>query len=139
MHWRADAMGAKYLKRTSFGTRGSQVQILPLRPALSTVRKIDPDSFPDRYAPVVWLLSSPALSKRRHRSLARRLVAVSRRAVLLVAVGQRPHLWRVHGRGGSVEDAADHDAIDKQVKIAPPRGHCCVRQNVSPVRKTSIA
>ena len=78
-------------------------------------------------------------SKRRHRSLARRLVAVSRRAVLVVAVGQRPHLWRAHGRGGSVEDAADHDAIDKQVKIAPPRGHCSVRQNVSPVRKTSIA
>ena len=33
---------------TSFGTRGSQVQILPLRPSLSPARQQLPDSFPDR-------------------------------------------------------------------------------------------
>jgi hypothetical protein len=32
----------------SFGTRGSQVQILPLRPTLSRYSKPRPDSFPDR-------------------------------------------------------------------------------------------
>jgi hypothetical protein len=36
---------------TSFGTRGSQVQILPLRPILSSSRKGCPDSFPDRLEP----------------------------------------------------------------------------------------
>jgi hypothetical protein len=30
-----DGIAAKYLKRTSFGTRGSQVQILPVRPTFS--------------------------------------------------------------------------------------------------------
>src|SRR5262249_3233021 len=35
------------------GTRGSQFQTLPLRPTLSTIRKINPDSFPDRYAQIV--------------------------------------------------------------------------------------
>ena len=36
------------------------------------------------------LFPSPALGERCHRSLARRRVAVDRRAVLVVAVGQRP-------------------------------------------------
>src|SRR5215471_10260658 len=36
------------------------------------------------------LCPSPALGERRHRSFACRLVAVSRRAVLVVAKGQRP-------------------------------------------------
>src|SRR5262245_51834903 len=41
--------------------------------------------------PILELLPSPALSERRHRGLARRLVAVRRRAVLMVAKGERPH------------------------------------------------
>src|SRR5262249_340582 len=36
------------------------------------------------------LLPPPALGERRHRSLARRLVAVNRRAVFVVAISQRP-------------------------------------------------
>ena len=36
--------------RTSFGTRGSQVQILPLRPTLNPIQTNQPDSFPDRNA-----------------------------------------------------------------------------------------
>ena len=38
-----------------------------------------------------------------------------------MAIGQRPQPWRAHGRGGSLHDAADHDAIDKHVIIAPAR------------------
>src|SRR5262245_48615964 len=43
-------MAAKYLKRTPFGTRGSQVQILPLRPAFSMHERLD-------VRPGVWLIS----------------------------------------------------------------------------------
>src|SRR5262249_12244065 len=35
-------------RATSCGTRGSQVQIAPLRPVLSSPGNIKPDSFPDR-------------------------------------------------------------------------------------------
>jgi hypothetical protein len=51
------------------------------------------------------LLPSPAPSEGHHRSLACRLVAVRRVAVLVEAVGRR----RAYGRCGSVEDAANHD------------------------------
>ena len=37
------------------------------------------------------LSCTPALGERRHRGLTRRLVAVCRRAILMIAKGQRPH------------------------------------------------
>jgi hypothetical protein len=63
------------------------------------------------------LLPSPAPSEGHHRSLACRLVAVRRVAVLVEAVGQRPHPRRAHGRGGGVEDAADDSAIGEHVEV----------------------
>src|SRR2546430_5062090 len=59
----------------------------------------------------------PALGKCRHRSLARRPVAVRRRAVLVVAEGERPHPRRANWPGIGVEDAADDDAIGEHVEI----------------------
>src|SRR5262249_29809024 len=53
----------------------------------------------------------------RHRSLARRLIAVRRRAVFMVPEGKRPHPRRVYGRRISLEDAADDSALRKHVKI----------------------
>src|SRR5262249_36600682 len=82
---------------------------------------------------------SPALSERPHRSLACWLVAADRRAVLVVAIAQHPQPRGAHGRGGGFHDAADNYAFGKHVIIAPPRGHCSVRQNASPARNTSIA
>ncbi len=40
--------GSPRLQRTSFGTRGSQVQILPLRPILRRIPEHHPDRLPDR-------------------------------------------------------------------------------------------
>jgi hypothetical protein len=54
------------------------------------------------YLPISELLPPPALGERRHRGLARRLVAVRRRAVLMVA--------SVHSHGVPSGDAALHDA-----------------------------
>src|SRR5262245_39630373 len=44
------------------------------------------------------LLPPPALGERCHRSLARRLVAVDRRAIFVLAIGQRPHPWCAYPR-----------------------------------------
>src|SRR5262245_20573683 len=52
-----DLETVRFVRVTSFGTRGSQVQILPLRPTLSSTRNVNPDSFPDRYAPSGLLCS----------------------------------------------------------------------------------
>src|SRR5262245_13173596 len=46
-HW--PIVGQNTGRHTSFGTRGAQVQILPLRPLLSSFSNTNPDSFPDRY------------------------------------------------------------------------------------------
>jgi Protein of unknown function (DUF3551) len=48
--------------------------------------------------------------KRRHRGLARPLVAVRWRAILMVPKGQRPHPRRADRRGVSLEDAGDNVA-----------------------------
>src|SRR5262249_26390125 len=42
---------------------------------------------------------SPALGERRHRGLARRLVAVGRSGVFVIAKGQRPQPWLAYRRG----------------------------------------
>src|SRR6516164_5363757 len=44
------------------------------------------------YLPILELLPPPALGERRHLGLARRLVAVRRRAILMMTKGQRPHV-----------------------------------------------
>jgi hypothetical protein len=59
----------------------------------------------------------PTFGERRHRSLARRLVAMRRCAVLVVPEGQCPHPGRAYGRRVGFEDAADNYAIGKHVKI----------------------
>src|SRR5262249_1596112 len=46
-------------------------------------------------------LPPPALRERRHRGLARRRVAVRRRAVLVVPEGDRPHPSHAHPHGGA--------------------------------------
>jgi hypothetical protein len=70
----------------------------------------------------VWIHSPPPTSsERRHRHLGRRLVAVRRRAVFVLAEGKRPHPWHSDRRGGGVEDAADHDAIGEHVEVHPLR------------------
>ena len=63
------------------------------------------------------VLPLPALRERRHRGLARRLVAARRGAILVVAEGVRPHPRRSHRRRGSVEDAADDRAIAENVEV----------------------
>jgi len=45
------------------------------------------------------LLPPPALGERRHRGLARRLEAVGRPAVFVVAIGKRPQPWLAYRRG----------------------------------------
>jgi hypothetical protein len=65
------------------------------------------------------LLPPPALGERYHRSLACRLVAKDRRAVFVLAIGQRPQPWRAYGRGDSLHDAGDNYAFGKHVIIAP--------------------
>ena len=52
-----------------------------------------------------------------HRGLARRGVAVRRRAVLMMPEGQRPHPRRPDRRGLCFHDAADDDAISEHVKV----------------------
>ena len=51
------------------------------------------------YLPILELLPPPVFRERRHRGLARRLVAVRQRAVLVVAKGQHPHPRRTERRG----------------------------------------
>src|SRR5262249_22731869 len=67
--------------------------------------------------PRVLLFVPPALSERRHRSLARRLIAVRRRAVLVVAEEQCPHPWLTYRRGRCFHDAADHLAVGKHIVV----------------------
>ena len=76
------------------------------------------------------LLTPPALGEGCHRSLARRLVAVDRRAVFVVTVGERPEPWRAHGRGGSFHDAADDLALTQHVVVvlAPLAGQAGSRR-----------
>ena len=63
-----------------------------------------------RFAPdrrPIELLPPPVLRERRHSCVARRLVAVCRRAILMMSKGERPHPRRAYRRGVDLEDAAD--------------------------------
>src|SRR5262245_47862454 len=70
------------------------------------------------------LFSPPTLSECRHRGLARRLVAMRRRAVLAVAKAQRPHPRRALRCRVHLHDAADDDGICEHIiiVIAPLAG-----------------
>jgi hypothetical protein len=61
------------------------------------------------------LPAPPTLGERRHRRLARRLIAV-RRAAYVTIVAARPHPMPVFRRDRHLEDAADDDTIVQHVK-----------------------
>src|SRR5262245_24493915 len=62
-------------------------------------------------------LPPPTLRERRHRGLARRRVAVHRRAILMLPEGERPHPRRTNRRGCRFHDAADDNAVGEYVVI----------------------
>src|SRR5215471_5188352 len=63
------------------------------------------------------LLPSPAFRESRHRGLARRLVAVRRPAVLVLAKGERSQPWLAGRCGSRLHDSADDDAIADHVEV----------------------
>src|SRR5262245_59052892 len=63
------------------------------------------------------LFPPPGLSERCHRGLARRVVAVRRRAVLVMAESERPHPRRANGRGMHLHDPPDGHAVGEHVEI----------------------
>src|SRR6516225_9404860 len=65
--------------------------------------------------PILELLPPPVLGERRHRSLARRLVAVRRRAILMMSKGQRPHPRRALRCRVHLHDAADDGGIGEHI------------------------
>src|SRR5215510_8226553 len=67
--------------------------------------------------PILELLPPPALGERRHRGLARRLVAVRWPTVFVMAEGQRPHPRRTNRRRVHLHDAADDGAIGEHVVV----------------------
>ena len=69
---------------------GRVIRVIPAIPACP-VRPKSGHSANDRVCPRVASFPPPTLGERRHRGLARRLVAVRRGAVLMIAKGQRPH------------------------------------------------
>jgi hypothetical protein len=66
---------------------------------------------------VILVLPPPTLRERRHRGLARRLIAVRRRAVLVMSEGQSPHPRRADGRRIGLEDAPYHNALREHVVV----------------------
>src|SRR6266853_5078734 len=58
-------------------------------------------------------LPPPALCECRHRSLACRLVAMYRRAVVMISIGKCPEPWRALRRRLDLIDAADHLSFPK--------------------------
>ena len=65
-----------------------------------------------------WRLSyRHDIDERGHRRPARRLVAVRRRAIFVVAESERPSPRRPNGRGGGLQDAADNSDVREHVVI----------------------
>ena len=62
--------------------------------------------------PILELLPPSTFRECHHGGLARRLVAVRRGAVLVVAESERPHPGRTDWRGVDLEDAADRKPGD---------------------------
>src|SRR5262245_59654640 len=63
------------------------------------------------------LLTPPALGERRHRSLARRRIAVRQRAVLMMPKGQSPHPGASYRRRMYLQDTTDDGAIGNHVIV----------------------
>jgi len=63
------------------------------------------------------LLLLPAFAERRHRGLARRLVAVRRRAVLMMPKGERTQPRRALRRCHRLHDPTNHGAVGKHVEV----------------------
>src|SRR6266508_6257298 len=59
----------------------------------------------------VGSLSSPTFSERGHGGLARGLIAVRGRSVLVIPVSQRPHPWCPRRRCGGLKNAPDDDSV----------------------------
>jgi hypothetical protein len=82
--------------------------------------------------PWSWgLFPPPAFGERRHRNHARRLVAVRRRAVLMVAESERPHPGRTDWRGVHLHDAVGYRP---RWRGAKPR---CLRMRLVMQRRTT--
>src|SRR5260370_19594156 len=64
-----------------------------------------------------YVVARPAIGERGYRDLARRLVAVGRRAVLMVPEGERPHPRRSLRRRVHLEDATDRNPIGEHVEV----------------------
>ena len=59
----------------------------------------------------------PTLRERRHRGLARRLVAVRRHAVFVMPQGERPLGQRSHWGRRCLHDAADTGSVREHIKV----------------------
>src|SRR6266568_2078532 len=70
-----------------------------------------------RRAAVVLSLSPPTLRECRHRGLARRLIAMDRRAILVIIERERPHPRHAHRHSGCPHDPADDAAVGEHVAI----------------------
>jgi len=67
------------------------------------------------HLPILERLPPPTFGERRHRGLARRLVAVHWRAVLVVSKGERPHPRRTLRCRVHLHDAADDGGIGEHI------------------------
>jgi aromatic ring-opening dioxygenase catalytic subunit (LigB family) len=65
----------------------------------------------------ITLSSPPTLYERRHRDLSRDLIAVRRRAILVMSEGECPHPLRSDWRRCCFRDAANDDAIGQHVEV----------------------
>ena len=101
-----------------------------------------------RFAPdrrPIELLPPPALRERRHSCLARRLVAVCRRAILMMSKGERPHPRRAYRRGVDLEDAVDDGgrwqwgrARNRRARACPSIPKTRVRMRRPQARRTRV-
>src|SRR6516165_790205 len=62
-------------------------------------------------------LPPPALRECCHRGLARRLVSVRWRAILMIAKGERPHPRHANWHSGRLHDPANDDAVAEHVEV----------------------
>src|SRR5262245_29382189 len=92
--------------------------------------------------PILELLPPPALRERRHRGLARHLVAVRRRAILMMSKGERPHPRRALRCRVHLHDAADDGGIGEHIVIvvvplAERAARRCAPSTLRPPRPTN--
>jgi hypothetical protein len=85
--------------RIRVGAPGRRIGSAAAIPMSTDVCVGDVAVLPDDMLSWRCLASAPALSERRHRGLAPRLVAVRRRAVFVLPVRKRPHPLTILRRG----------------------------------------